>query len=226
MKHLALILFVLAMAAVGPNIFPAALAGFSTMPWLAARVLLPSIILLGLALILARRSPLGRTAVLGAAAGAIATIALEAVRLAGFHFDFMPGNLPQLMGVLLLDRFAEGPTTLSNLTGWAYHFWNGAAFGLIYTVLIGTQRRWVGAVYGLLLGIGFMVSPVVTSLGVGFFGLQFSYGFPVTVIIAHVAFGAALGFISHRFIGAQSSALLQEVRACFTRLRNPSSEIA
>jgi hypothetical protein len=32
--------------------------------------------------------------------------------------------------------------------------------------LFGTQRRWVGALYALLIGIGFMVSPVVKSLGV------------------------------------------------------------
>jgi len=32
------------------------------------------------------------------------------------------------MGVLLLDRFALGPSALSDIAGFSYHFWNGAAF--------------------------------------------------------------------------------------------------
>jgi len=44
-----------------------------------------------------------------------------------------------------------------------------------------------------LLGLGFMLSPVVAALGVGFLGLEFSKGFPVTVTLVHAAFGTALG---------------------------------
>ena len=39
----------------------------------------------------------------GAIAGALATVALEAVRYSGLRMGFMPGNLPELMGVLLFD---------------------------------------------------------------------------------------------------------------------------
>jgi hypothetical protein len=137
----------------------------------------------------------------------LATVPLEAVRFVGFHFDYMPGNLPRLMGVLLLDRFAEGPSTASDIAGWAYHFWNGTSFGIIYAVLLGTRRRWLGALYGLLIGIGFMVSPVVKSLGVGYFGLQFSFGFPVTVTLAHLGSVLALGFLARCFVAGQSSTL-------------------
>jgi hypothetical protein len=78
------------------------------------------------------------------------------------------------MGVLLLDQFAAGPSLKSDVAGWAYHFWNGASFGLIYVLVFGTCRRWVGTVFGVLLGFGFMFSPVVSALGVGFMGLEFS----------------------------------------------------
>jgi hypothetical protein len=200
---------ILALAAVGPNIFPAAQAGYSTLHVLASRLLLPSVLALIVisAAIWRSQRAISRAVLWGAVAGALATIPLEIVRLVGFHFDYMPGNLPRLMGVLLLDRFAEGPSTASDLAGWAYHFWNGASFGIIYAVLFGTRRRWLGAVYGLLIGIGFMVSPVVKSLGVGLFGLQFSYGFPLTVTLAHLAFGLALGFLARCFLAGQPSTL-------------------
>jgi hypothetical protein len=200
---------ILALAAVGPNIFPAAQAGHSTLHVLAMRLLLPSILGLTLISVAIWRSQraLSRAVFWGAVAGMLATIPLEVVRLAGFHFGYMPGNLPRLMGVLLLDRFAEGPSTASDIAGWIYHVWNGAGFGIIYAVLLGTRRRWLGALYGLLIGIGFMVSPVVKSLGVGYFGLQSSYGFPVTVTLAHLGFGLALGFLARYFLAGQPSTL-------------------
>jgi hypothetical protein len=223
------IAIVLALAAVGPNLFPAAQAGYSTLHVLAIRLLLPSILGLGLipAALWRSQSALSRAVVWGAVAGVLATIPLEVVRLAGFHFDYMPGNLPRLMGVLLLDRFAEGPSTASDIAGWAYHFWNGASFGIIYAVLFGTRRRWIGALYGLLIGIGFMVSPVVKSLGVGYFGLQFSYGFPITVGLAHLGFGVALGFLARRFLAGQSSTLLRaSAVACPSRIAFDRADMA
>ena len=167
--------------------------------------------------LLLRRSDvaLARATAWGIIAGASATVPLEIVRLIGFHFNYMPGNLPRLMGVLLLDRLALGPSTASDVAGWAYHFWNGASFGIIYSLLFGTRRRWLGATFGVAIGIGFMLSPVVTSLGVGFFGLQFSYGFPVTVTLAHLAFGTALAFLSARFLGPQPSPAVTALRNLF-----------
>jgi len=226
MKRVLLIGIFLILAAVGPNIFPAALAGYSNLASLATHVLLPSaIVLAGLALAIRRRErELWRAIVWGGIAGAIATVPLEIVRLTGFHFGFMPGNLPRLMGVLLLDRFMLGPDRASDIAGWSYHFWNGASFGMIYALLFGTRRRWSGFLYGVAIGFGFMLSPVVTSLGVGRFGLQFSYGFPVTVLIAHAAFGVALGWLASRWIGDQGSALFAAVRACITPVRRLSAQ--
>ena len=225
MKRIFSVIVVLLLAAVGPNIFPAAQAGYSSMHILAVRLLLPSVIALAvLALVLRKGQPgLSRTILLGAASGVLATVALEIVRLIGFHFDYMPGNLPRLMGVLLLDRFAQGPSLVSDLTGWAYHFWNGASFGIIYAIIFGTRRRWAGTLYGTALGIGFMVSPVVTSLGVGFFGLQFSYGFPVTVLLAHLAFGWSLGLLAQNFLGLQASLALDGLRRAHSFSRSQTA---
>jgi hypothetical protein len=204
----------LALASVGPLIFPVAMAGHGTLNTLAEQWLIPSIVGLVIVTLLAwkRNPPVARSIAWGALAGGIATVALEAVRITGFHLGYMPGSLPELMGVLLLDRFALGPSAASNLAGWAYHFWNGAAFGIIFVLLIGTKRAWMGVLYGLALGVGFMVSPVVKSLGVGYFGWDFSVGFPVVVSLAHAAFGLALGLLGRRFLGPRSSPALSTVQ--------------
>jgi hypothetical protein len=214
MRTILLTLVTMGLASVGPLIFPIAQSGHGNLATLASYALIPSIVLLAAVAVFARRGDdwLSRTIVRGALAGAIATIALEVVRLLGFHFGYMPGNLPRLMGVLLLDRFAQGPSLSSDLAGWAYHFWNGASFGIIYTLLLGTRRRWVGAVFGFAIGIGFLVSPVVLSLGVGYFGLEYSYGFPVTVSLAHLAFGASLGVLAYAFLGPQPDRIISALR--------------
>ena len=209
-KRLSWIGAAMALASIGPLIFPAAQAGHASMALLTTRLLLPAVAALFLMTLSVRRTLPGVTRAIlwGALAGAVATLALEAVRLPGYRLGFMPGNLPRLMGVLILDRFALGPSPASDLAGWAYHFWNGASFGILYALVFGTQRRWVGVPFGLSLGLGFMVSPVVLSLGVGYFGLQFSLGFPATVLLAHLAFGLALGFLARRLVGSASSPLL------------------
>ena len=106
--------------------------------------------------------------------------------------SFMPGNLPQLMGVLLLDRFALGPTMLSNLAGFGYHLWNGASFGIVFVLIAAGHSRWWAVPFGVAVGVGFMASPVVLALGVGPFGRDFGWPFAATVITAHASFGVAL----------------------------------
>ncbi len=110
--------------------FSSSFDGVYTLPIMAIRFLLPAVagLVVIAALVRGNQPALASGIVWGALAGALATMPLEAVRLTGFHFDFMPGNLPRLMGVLLLNRFAQGPSTASDLAGWAYHFWNVCQF--------------------------------------------------------------------------------------------------
>ncbi|MDE2466374.1 MAG: hypothetical protein KGO02_22075 [Alphaproteobacteria bacterium] len=216
MKHALTIMLLLAAASVSPLIFPIAQSGRSSMDILAKFALLPSaaILLLVVGLLYRAKDSLAKICAIGLAAGAVGTVALEAFRLPGFWLGFMPGNLPRLMGVLLLDQFASGPSLKSDIVGWIYHFWNGACFGLIYVLVFGTCRRWVGAAFGVLLGFGFMLSPVVSSLGVGFLGLEFSKGFPVTVTVAHAAFGFALSWLAASWLGFIDSPLAGALCGC------------
>src|SRR5258708_656542 len=188
-------------AAVAPMAFPAALAGLGTLHGLPFSSILPAAVVLGIAWILLRRSRSYELAVSirnGAIAGALATVALEAVRYTGFRMGFMPGNLPELMGVLLFDRFALGPTAASSLAGFAYHFWNGACFGIVFALGRFRLPNWWAIPYGVAIGVGFLISPVVEGMGVGLFGVNFGWHFAATVLTAHLSYGAAMAGILSR----------------------------
>jgi len=203
----------IAMAAVAPAAFPASQAGYNTLHDLAVSSIIPSGVLLVIAWTFLRRSRFTEFAASirnGAIAGALATIALEAVRYSGFRMGFMPGNLPELMGVLLFDRFALGPTTASTLAGFAYHFWNGACFGIIFALGRFRLPYWWAIPYGIAIGVGFLVSPVVQGLGVGLFGANFGWHFAATVLAAHVAFGAAMASL----LSTNWALALSRCRAC------------
>jgi hypothetical protein len=200
-SDLALRGLLIALAAVAPMAFPASQAGYSTLHDLAFFAVIPAAVLLGVVWGFFRNSPFNELAASisnGALAGAMATIALEAVRYTGFRMGFMPGNLPELMGVLLFDRFALGPSAASSLGGFTYHFWNGACFGIVFTLGRFRLANWWAVPYGVALGVGFLVSPVVQGLGVGLFGVNFGWRFAATVLAAHVAFGAAMAHLLGR----------------------------
>ena len=211
-------LFILLLAAVGPLAFPAAQLGYASLQDLALFAVLPSIAGLVVIWLFTRytRPDVATIILRGSAAGAVATLALEAVRYSGFRLGFMPGNLPQLMGVLLLDRFALGPSAWSDVAGFAYHFWNGAAFGILYVAITGRTSILRAIAYGVAVGVGFLGSPVVQSLGVGLFGRDFGWHFAATVLLAHVAFGATLGVLLERFesVGEVSGGPSFQVNTC------------
>ena len=201
------------LAAIAPVAFPAAQAGYSSLHSLAYLAIIPAGILLVLAWALLRKSSAAGLAALicaGAVAGALATVALEAVRYTGFRMGFMPGNLPELMGVLLFDRFALGPTAASTLAGFAYHFWNGACFGIIFILGRFNLPGWWAIPYGAAVGVGFLVSPVVQGLGVGIFGVNFGWHFAATVLTAHLAFGSALAWL----LRGDSTVVATRCRSC------------
>lgn len=157
-KHPLVRLGVAALASAGPIAFPLAQMGYSSLNQLAFWLILPTAVALAIAGLALRRTGMREVALdltWGAIAGAFATLALEVIRYSGFRVGFMPGNLPELMGVLLLDRFALGPSTGSTIAGFAYHFWNGACFGIIFAVLAAGLQRRLAIPYGLAIGLDF-----------------------------------------------------------------------
>ena len=185
--------------------FPVAQAGFAPYSDLARYMVLPGALLIALVYGLAnfwQEKSLSRAIALGALGGLVATVSLEIVRETGFRvFNSMPGDLPMLMGVLLTDRALVGPSATSNLVGWGVHFLNGATLGVFAALILAPGGVLDGMIFATLVALGFLVSPVVQSLGVGYFGVRFGPGFATTVFLAHWAFGATLGyFLSRRDI--------------------------
>src|SRR6516225_11625049 len=188
-------------AAAAPTAFPLSQTGIGSLHQLALELILPGALFLAAGFLFLRisgRHEAARLLVRGGTAGAVATLALEAVRYSGFNLGFMPGNLPELMGVLLFDRFAVGPTAASTLGGFAYHFWNGACFGIIFALGRFKLPVWWAVPYGAAVGVGFLVSPVLQGLGVGIFGVNFGWHFAATALTAHLAFGAAMAVLLRR----------------------------
>lgn len=187
----------------GAVLFAVAEDGYASFQQLGQEVVVPSILLLAAIAVISwvlHWHRLGRALMAGFVIGLASTIGLEAVRIIGFRvFGSMPGDLPTLMGVLLTGRIMQGPDTLSTALGYADHFWNGAAYGIIYVLLLGRQRWWVGTLYGLVLGTGFLASPVPVALGVGSFGAGMWPAFAITVYLAHVVFGTLIGIFAQRW---------------------------
>lgn len=200
-----------ASGAAGAVLFAIVEDGYFTLPALIGQVAVPAaavIVVLTVAAVAARLPRLWKGVLLGAWAGLLGTVMLEIVREIGFRgFHSMPGDLPQLMGVLLTNQIMEGPSLATDLAGWGDHFWNGAMFAIPYVLVLGgfprRGRHWhgalVGAAYGLLLGTGFLVSPVPKAVGAGFFGSAMVPGFALTVYLAHAGYGAIVGWLVHRF---------------------------
>ncbi len=194
-------------AAVGINVLVVALTpGMPSMNLLTKVVLLPSIVLLAIAWIAAYR--LGLTRVTnriwtGLWVGAVATAALDIIRLTGFSLGWLPGNNPRMFGVLILDQMAAGPTDLTDFVGSLYHYWAGATLGLTYTLLFGRTRWWGGLIFGGgFVELGMMTTPpMVIAMGVGYFGLKYGQGWEVlaTSVPAHIAFGTVLGLLFERY---------------------------
>jgi multisubunit Na+/H+ antiporter MnhF subunit len=195
-------LFVLAMAAISPNLWPAASAGYGGMPFFAKWLLVPSIIIILIIFGVAwfrHHVRLFHRMLVGGVVGFIGTIGLEIIRQIGFHLGWMPGDMPRLLGVLITHRFMLGPSTLSDILGYAYHFWNGICFGFIFSLIVGRKPFYWGIIYALLIGTGFLLSPSVQSMGIGFMGTGLP-GMIETVYVAHLVYGSVMGYLDHKWL--------------------------
>jgi hypothetical protein len=207
--ELLLTLLAAAPAAVGPNVLVVALTpGMPGMPALVRLALLPSIALLVLAWLAARRAGYVRLVnriETGVWVGFVATAALDVLRLTSFSLGLLPGNLPRMFGVLILDRMAVGPSTLSDIVGSLYHYWVSACFGLAYALLMGRTRWWGGLIWGLIIEVGMMTTPpMVVAMGSGYFGLNLGRGILNGVFLGslfpHVSYGIVLGLLLERYV--------------------------
>lgn len=105
----------------------------------------------------------------------------------------MPFSMPLFLGMLVLGPRAGKKEML--VAGHLHHFLNGAAFGLIYTLLLGAPAWWWGVIWGLLIELGMMTMPPILVMGVGVFGWKRGYGIFAVSLTAHLVFGLVLGLL-------------------------------
>lgn len=196
-------------AAIGPNVLVVALTpGMPGMPVLVRWALIPSAVLLVLVGGVAHARGYDRLTNriwTGVWVGAATTAALDFFRLQSFLLGLLPGNLPRMFGVLILDTMATGPTPLSDVVGGLYHYWASACFGLTYALIMGRTRWWGGLVWGLIIEVGMMTTPpMVIAMDTGYFGLRAGHGLFNGVfigsLIPHISYGVALGLLLERYV--------------------------
>lgn len=186
--------------------------GLGSLRLWAGALLLPGCVLLAAGAVVDWRRNDGRLArmvALGALAGLAAAVAYDL-----FRMPFVNARAWQIeawvpamklfkvfprFGAMMLGQPVEQAqySAAAHLLGWAYHFSNGATFGVMYLAMIGdaARRHWAWAVLmavGLELGMLFTPYPRV-------FGIPLSATFVTVTLLAHLVFGVALGWLAQRW---------------------------
>ena len=168
-------------------------------------VYLPTLVLLA-AIALYCRMPhpdITRRIVVGLGAGAVATLALDAVREAGVIHGWLPGDTVVMFGKMVT---ASKDFAVFYPVGLFVHYLNGASFGLIFAFMWGGRESYRGAakwgvIWLLLMELGMMTAPPMGPM-TGLFGVRFSWpGMFLVTLVAHILCGLALGLLVQCFLG-------------------------
>lgn len=145
----------------------------------------------------------------GAVAGLCAALAYDIFRLPfvfsrawGLSAVVPPMPLfkvfPRFGALILAEPLEQASYTLpAQLVGWAYHFSNGATFGVMYLAMVGRglRRHWLWAVVMAAgLEAGMLVTPYPQT-----FGIKVTGRFVAVTLAAHMIFGVALGLLARKF---------------------------
>jgi hypothetical protein len=99
-------------------------------------------------------------------------------------------------GALILGEPLEQPSysLAAHLIGWAYHFSNGATFGVMFAALVGeASRRYGGGwLWAVLMAVGIEVCLLLSPYA-SFFDIHLTTRFVVVTLLAHLIFGIGLG---------------------------------
>lgn len=170
-------------------------------------IFVPALLLLFVLAVIDRQrgdGQLWRAVMVGLAAGLLAALAYDVFRLPfvfakqwNLESVVPPMNLFKVFprfGAMVLGESIEQVhySTAAHVIGWAYHFSNGATFGVMYLAMIGssTRRQWAWAVvFALALELGMLFTPYPSV-----FNIAVTTRFVVVTVAAHVIFGVGLGF--------------------------------
>jgi len=145
-----------------------------------------------------------RAILIGIVAGLLAAVSYDIFRLPfvfakpwGISGFVPPMNLFKVFprfGAMILGQPADQPAYSpgTQLLGWAYHFSNGATFGVMFIAAVGGFRRnaWPWAVaMAVGLELGMLFTPYTRA-----FGIPLTFTFVWVTLTAHLIFGLTLGF--------------------------------
>lgn len=157
---------------------------------------------------------LWRCVIIGSIAGLAGAVLYDLFRLP-FVFSDAWGmgvlGIPQMplfkvfprFGALILGQPMEQPaySLAAHLLGWAYHFSNGATFGVMFAAMYagakeavgGADRKmWRPILWAVLMAVGIEICLLLSRYG-SFFGIQLTARFVVVTLAAHFVFGLGLG---------------------------------
>jgi hypothetical protein len=157
---------------------------------------------------------LWRAVAIGTLGGLVAAVAYDIFRLP-FVYSEAWGlgrfGIPQMplfkvfprFGALLLGQPIEQPSysLAAILIGWAYHFSNGATFGVMFVAMYAGAREAYGQMrsnparaifWAMLLAAGIEVCLLLSTYA-AFFGIAITRRFVVVTLTAHLIFGVGLG---------------------------------
>tara|TARA_R110002094_G_scaffold196390_1_gene169127 strand:+ start:997 stop:1755 length:759 start_codon:yes stop_codon:yes gene_type:complete len=167
-------------------------------------ILLPALVALVLIVIYARnRYPdIARRILVGAAAGAVATISLDAIRLTGVVHGWLPADTPVPFGKLITG---SDVMAVYFPVGVLAHYTFGANFGIFYAFVWGRRGSYGravlwGVIWALLVELGMMTLPPMAP-ALGPFGINYMWPhFFLTTLFAHILFGITLGLLVQHFL--------------------------
>ncbi len=169
--------------------------GWISMRYSAPVLVVPSAVVL-VGLVFARRGEAERVTIIGdrllygAVWGLIATFAYDLIRppiVELLSLDFNPFKAMPIFGNLITGRPEDDG--VARVVGWAYHFWNGIGFGMMFS-LVRPRGRWLaGLVWGLGLQ-GFMMAIYPDFLQARLDDPGFMY----TGLFGHAVWGVVLGW--------------------------------
>ena len=147
-----------------------------------------------------------RAVVIGTLAGSAGAVAYDIFRLPfvfskQWSLDSVVPAMPLFkvfprFGALILGQPLEQPSySLSaHLIGWAYHFSNGATFGVMFAAMIGeASRRYGGGwLWAVLMAVGIEICLLLSPYA-AFFNIHLTPRFIVVTLTAHLIFGIGLG---------------------------------
>ncbi len=133
----------------------------------------------------------------GLFAGFAATLVISALMIVRLEAGFMTWFNP--IQIMNLSAHQALGTPNNAAIGWGLHFivgtvlWGGLFITLV-KVLPGTTYARKGLLFGILAWLLVMLT-VFPLAGSGFFGTGFGLAIPLSTLIAHLVFGAVLGYV-------------------------------